>query len=438
MKKTYIVIGASAAGIGALTKLRTLDKEATIICVTAEKEMPYNRCLLADYLAGTKTIDDVATKKSDFFTTNNITLILDAQVTKIIPDQHKILVSTGRSYPSIPQDERQRSGARTDPEQATRVEWIEVQERHLEFTYDKLFIGAGRSTVMPKIPGYNLAGVFPFYDLSDVTKILAYITEHKPKKAIVIGAGLSGVECADALTHHEIPVTLIERAAHLLPHQLDLSGAQLLEKIMNLKNVTIRANTSVQEISCQNTDQNTNTPKTVTHLTLSNHEVIPCDIVIFAIGGRTNSWLASDAGLETLGNGILVNSIMQTSNPDIFAGGDICMIKDKLSNDMVQSCLWPDAVMQGMTAAHGMIGTPKEYQGTLIVTSSHIFGTTFVTCGPVTNSEHNYQEVIRQNETYYHKFLLHEKKLKGFIMVGNVDKVGQLRRLLQEQTEAEL
>jgi len=401
MKKTYIVIGASAAGIGALTKLRTLDNTATIICVTAEKDMPYNRCLLADYLAGTKTIDDVSTKKSDFFAANNITLMLDSKVIKIVPDHHKIILHSGQ-----------------------------------ELTYDKLFIGAGRSTGMPKIPGSELDGVFPFYDLRDVTKILDYITQYQPKKAVIIGAGLSGVECADALTNHGIPVTIIERAAHALPNQLDPAGAELLTRIMQSKNVIVRANASIQEISC---DKNTSTiDKRVAHVILSNQEKISCDLVIFAIGARTNSWLASDAGLEVLGNGIKVNDFMQTSNPYIFAGGDICMVKDKLTNDVIQSCLWTDAMMQGMTAAHGMVGVSKEYAGTLIVTSSHIFDTTFVTCGPVTNSSHTYQEVIKQDDTFYHKFLIHEKKLKGFIMVGNVDNVGKLRKLMQEQTEATL
>lgn len=319
MSKTYIVIGASAAGIGALTKLRTLDHTATLICVTAEKEMPYNRCLLADYLAGAKTIDEVSTKKSDFFTTNNITLMLDAHVTKIIPNEHKIILHTGQ-----------------------------------ELSYDKLFIGAGRSTGMPNITGTELAGVFPFYDLSDVTKILKYITQHQPKNAVIIGAGLSGVECADALTHHGISVTLIERAAHILPHQLDPTGAALLTNIMQSKNVYTRTHVSIQEIVG---DQN------VTHVKLSNQEIIPCDLVIFAIGAKTNSWLASQAGLDIINNGITVNDFMQTSDLDIFAGGDICMVKDIVTNEIVQSCLWTDAIMQGMTAAHGMVGIPKNMRG---------------------------------------------------------------------------
>jgi len=427
MSKTYIVIGASAAGIGALIKLRTLDPSATLICVTAEKEMPYNRCLLADYLAGAKTVDDVSTKKSDFFTTNNITLMLDAQVTKIIPSEHKIIVNIGHSYPSIPQDERQKDPAQTGARTEEAAGRLEVQERHIELTYDKLFIGAGRSTGMPKITGTDRAGVFPFYDLNDVTKILKYITQHQPKNAVIIGAGLSGVECADALTHHGISVTLIERAAHILPHQLDPVGAEFLTKIMQSKNVFTRTHVSIQEILG---DQQ------VTHVKLSNQEIIPCDLVIFAIGAKTNSWLASQAGLEIIGHGIKIDDFMQTSNSDIFAGGDICMVKDIVTNEIVQSCLWTDAIMQGMTAAHGMVGTPKKYAGTLIVTSSHIFGTTFVTCGPVTNSSHKFQEIIRQDQTFYHKFLLHEKKLKGFIMIGNVDNVGKLRRLMQEQTEA--
>lgn len=394
MKKTYIVIGASAAGIGALTKLRTLDKDATVICVTAEKEMPYNRCLLADHLAGIKTVEDVATKSSDFFTSNNITLMLDAKVVKIIPQEHKVLLESGQ-----------------------------------ELSYDKLFIGAGRSSWMPTIPGSELTGVFSFYDLKDVKNILAFITTKKPKNVVVVGAGLSGVECADALTHHGVAVTIVERAAHILPHQLDADGAQLLTGLMQQKNVAVQANTSVQEIRGNGQ---------VHDIILANGQTIPCEMVIFAIGGATNAWLAREAGLETNGNGISVNDFMQTSDPNIFAGGDICLVKDILTNNRVQSCLWPDAVMQGMVAAQGMVGQPKAYAGSLIVTSSHIFDTTFVTCGPVINPSPDYRVIMRRDTNFYHKFLVHDKKLKGFVMVGNVDNVGSLRKQLLTQAEFEI
>jgi len=391
MKKTYIAIGASAASIGALTKLRTLDGQATIICVTAEKEMPYNRCLLADYLAGIKTVDDVATKKIDFFTSNNIALMLDSKVVKINPNEHNITLHTGE-----------------------------------QLHYDKLFIGAGRSTAIPKIPGADRAGVFPFYDLKDVTALLNFIKERKPRHAVVIGAGFSGVECADALTHHDIAVTLVERAGHILPYQIDKDGSQLLIDIMKPKNVTVLTNTSVQEIVG---DQH------VSSVMLTSGQTIPCDMVIFAIGGITNSWLAREAGLEILGNGIKIDQFMQTSDSDIFAGGDICMVTDVLTNKPVQSCLWTDAIMQGMAAAHGMVDQPKPYAGTLVVTSSHIFDTTFVTSGPVWHPSHGFEEIIRRGENFYHKFLVHDKKLKGFMMIGNVDNVGALRKQLLTQSE---
>ena len=90
--------------------------------------------------------------------------------------------------------------------------------------------------------------------------------------------------------------------------------------------------------------------------------------------------------------------------------------------------------MQGMVAAHGMLGIHKEYPGILITTSSKIFETQFVTCGPVNNLNKEFEEIIKSSPDFYQKFLVHKEILKGFVMIGKMENVGLLRKKLIDQT----
>ena len=391
MKQQYIIIGSSAAGLGAAGKLRSLDADARIICLTAEKVMPYNRCLLADHLSGARPADQVATKTQSFFDENNIELMLDSRAVGLDAAAQKVTLANGTS-----------------------------------FNYDKLFLGTGRSAFIPPLPGTQAAGVFSFFDFDDVTNILAYIKQHNVKQATIVGAGLSGLECADALLAHGLNLTVIERAPHVLASQIDAAGAAFLMNLMKQKGINVLTSTTVQEVVTHN--------KRVAGLFLNTGKAMKTDMVIFAIGGSINLDLARQANLTIENGGIVTSPSMQTSNPNIFAGGDICRVHDLVTGGTTISTLWPDAVQQGMIAAHTMVGLEKNYAGTVTITSSHIFGTTFVTCGP-TIKPTEYTQLIKQEADFYHRLLIHEGTLKGFIMVGNVQGVGQLRKaiVLQEK-----
>ena len=87
-----------------------------------------------------------------------------------------------------------------------------------------------------------------------------------------------------------------------------------------------------------------------------------------------------------------------------------------------------------MVAAHGIVGIHKEYPGILIITSSNIFGTQFVTCGPVSQPNTDYEETKKNGPDFYHKFLTQDGALKGFIMVGKIENIGLLRKKLIDKT----
>ncbi|MCB9493262.1 MAG: NAD(P)/FAD-dependent oxidoreductase [Epsilonproteobacteria bacterium] len=389
MKQRHIIIGVSAAGLGAAVKLRALDKDVEIICLSAEQEMPYNRCLLADYLAGSKDQEAVRTKKEDFFQQNKIELMLDARVARLDRKNKQVILHDGR-----------------------------------ELTYDKLLIGSGRSIRLPELEGIDGLGVHPFYNLHDVTKILSFVRARDAKHVTVVGAGLSGLECADALKDHGVSIHIIERESKLLSRQIDQGGSDFLIELAKKHEVNLTLNTSVEKIDI-NEDQ------FVKGVCLTSGSYLKTDMVVFAIGGRPNSDFAKQAGITTHFGGIVTSKTMQTNDEDVYAAGDVCVVTDLLTKESVQTCLWPDSVMQGMAAAYGMVGQKKIYPGTLVVTSSHIFGTTFVTAGPVADQGHNFKELIQKNFNFYHKYLVDDNNsLKGFVMIGNVSNVGALRKKL--------
>lgn len=389
--QTFLVIGASAASIGALRKLRSLNPQASITCVTAEKEMPYNRCLLADYLAQSRPDEAVYTKGADFFEENNINLILNTRIASIDTNSNLALAEDGK-----------------------------------KFTYEKLFLGIGKSAFIPPIPGAEAQGVLPFFDLKDAHAIRELAQKPNINNVIVVGGGLTGLECADALTEYDLFITVIEQADHVLPAQIDVTGAQYIQTLAEGAGIAVHTSSSIGQIHANNNNQ-------VTGVTLTDGTTLPADAVILATGGRPNIKLAQQAGLEVNGQGLVVTKHMQTSNPSIYAGGDICWVDDLLTNNKMQSCLWPDAVMQGMVAASNMCDKQREYPGTLAVTSSTIFDTTFVTCGPVTQA-HKYKALVKKENNFYHRLLIDEQGiLQGFVMVGNITGVGQLRKAMLEK-----
>jgi nitrite reductase (NADH) large subunit len=392
----YVIIGSSAAGISCASKIKDLDPTSNVLCISNETEMPYNRCLIADMLGGIKTEQEVSTKPQSFFDEKGITLRLNTHVISI-DNAHKVVITTtGERIP-----------------------------------YDKLFIGTGRSSWIPTLPGSTAAGVLAFYGLRDTKNILDYLAANTVKHAVVVGGGFSGVECADGLSKRGVAVTLIERSPHIFAHQSNADGAQTLTGIMNKHNVDVISNDEIITIQNEN--------NVVTGVTLKSGTTLATDLVVFAIGGKTNSDITDSCNLTMHGRCIVVDEHMRTSDADIFAGGDVTAVPSILDRQLIQTCKWSDAVMQGMIAGQNMVGqTPRSYGGILAITSTHVFGTTFVTCGPVVHPPTEYTQLEKRGEDFYHLFLVQDKKLKGFALVGNVTNVGVLRKAITEQTSLDL
>lgn len=391
---TIIIIGSSAAGISAANKLRDFDPNATIICVTKEKIMPYNRCLLADFLSGSRTREQVLTKGEDFFTTKNIDLRLNAEVTFLDPVKKIITLQNGQ-----------------------------------QLAYDTLVITTGRSAFTPPPLDITIPGVFPFYDLDHVQDALNYIAKVKAHRAIIVGAGITGLECADGLHRQGLKITMIERGKQILGRQIDPEGSKFLQHLLENKGVSFRLSTTISSIRQETTPAS---PFPILRVTLATNEVIEVDIILAATGGHQNTEFAQSAGINCDSHGIIVDENQATNLPNIYAAGDVCSIINQASGSRVASTLWPDAVSQGLTAAHSIAGLCRPYEGTFNISSTHVFDTQLVTCGDFTALS-ELDSLKKEDATCYHRFFLQEGVLQGFVMVGNVGNVGQLRKAMLEK-----
>jgi nitrite reductase (NADH) large subunit len=392
MKKKHIIIGTSAAGIGAAQKLRHVDQESDIVCISDEPDFPYNKCFFADYLAGRKQQQELYTRKSDFFEKNRIQLLLNARVTNIEPEKKQLVLHDN-----------------------SRV------------SYYTLFLGLGR-----KLPSFvqesqNLNGFFTFNSLISLLNLEKYILEQNVRSVVIIGAGLTGVECADALARFHVDIHIIDASAHMLSSLCTSAGADFIAAAMQQARVTLHQKKMMRTLISDH--------GRVRGVILNDGTEIEAHMVISAVSGPINSDLAVDAGImcDERTKSIITNEYLQTSAESIYAGGDVILIYDQLLQKRVPSCLWADAMLQGAIAAQNMAGLKKAYPGTVVVASSSFFGLNFASCGPITQESMAFEHWIQRTEELFAHYLIAENKLKGFLLIGKQFNLSLLRRLVLTQ-----
>ena len=391
MSRKIVVIGASAASIGFISKLRSFDTQSEIVCFSGEKHVPYNRCLLADFTMLGKSFDDIQLKSDNFFEDNNVDLRLGSWVTAIDREQKTVTVN-GQ-----------------------------------EESYDYLFIGTGTQAFIPNIPGTDLPGVFGFHAFADVDKLDTFIQNLMPKSAIVIGAGINGIEAVSALVSRGLKVSVVDLSDSIMPLQVDEKAADFIEKLMKESGVSVFKGQKIISLQTRNKES-------VGRVQFESGAFLATDCVILATGSRVNSSLIEQAGLKTQQGSLVVNNSMQTSDQSIYAGGDICMAPDILSKDLVKSVTWSDAMLQGLTAATQLSEKPRSYPGIVGMRDSEFFGYEFYGCGETVDVE-LFDVIERHKKGYLHKFYLFDGKLQGFILIGNVENLARYRTFYLTQQE---
>jgi len=223
-----------------------------------------------------------------------------------------------------------------------------------ELHYKKLLIATGGHSIIPQIPGTELEGVYPQRTLEDTRRICEIADKGKYKKCLILGAGVLGTELAESLVERGVEVEMFSNRNTLVPRMLDSRAAEIVADLFKKNGVKIHYETSFSKIL---EDAN----KKVRGVETTKGEIIDCDGVFICTGMRRNIELAKSAGLN-VERGVITNKFLQTSDPNIYAAGDVVeIVDDNQSHHLID--LWGPAGDMGKIAAQNMINesTPIPY-----------------------------------------------------------------------------
>ncbi len=317
-----LIIGGVAAGATAAARARRINNEVNITLLEAGADVSFANCGLPYYLGG-----DIEYRSS---------LILASEET--FDDQYKVTVHTHTEAIEIDRllKNVKTRNAKTGEEQV--------------FTYDSLILAQGGKPVIPPLPGVDKDHVFQLWTLDDMDKIDHYINDKEPKHAVVVGGGFIGLEMVEALTKRGMAVTLVEMAPQVMPN-LEGEFAGFITKELQDYGVKLKLGKSLQAIED-------------TRVLLNDGTTVDTDFVLLSVGVRPTLQLAKDAGLEIgLTGGLLVDRSLRTSDPSIFAAGDMVEIEHNILGKHVRMPLAGPANRQGRIVGENALGGSRTYKG---------------------------------------------------------------------------
>ncbi len=331
--KRILVIGASACGAKAASRIKRLRPDYAVTILDQGQYISYAACGIPYYLSGkVRDLDDLL--KTTYGR------IRDLQYFKDLKD---IMIHTNIMVLHI--DRKTRTvGAKNM-----------VTGESLLFEYDSLVLAAGASPTMPPIPGSNLKGVYHLTRMEDAAAIAGEIKDHERGLAVIVGGGFIGVEAAEALTLKKWNVTILERESQLFPGMLDFEISAMIQEHFYENRVDSEFNAEI--LSFEGKDGRIN--KVITK-----KNEYRADIVIVATGLRPNTAMAEEAGLE-LGKtrALKVNAHMQTSDPAIYAGGDMVENTHIITGKPCYIPLGSTANKHGRVIADNVCGTHSKFPG---------------------------------------------------------------------------
>ena len=377
----YVIIGASAAAINAAKTLRMLDKEAKITLISKDTQV-YSRCMLHYVISGSKTEEDICFIEDDFF------------------EKYRINWMAGKKIVAI-----------NIYNQFVKTDDVKI------IKYDKLLIASGADSFIPPIKNLRQANnVYALRHMEDVISINSQAKSNT--SAVIIGAGLVGIDAAVGLIKKGVNVNIVEMAPRILPIQLDDKTAKVYEKELIKNGVGVFTGVSVQEIIL---DQN----KNVKAVKLGDGREINCNFIICAAGVRPNVDFLQDTNIK-VEKGIVINSFCKTTVENIYAAGDVCGV----------SPIWPIAVKQGTVAAYNMSGNIKELEDYFSSKNSmNFFGIQTVSLGILEAPDNTYQVEVRSYKDFYKKIIHKEGVIYGAIIQGDISYCGVLTELIRNKID---
>ncbi len=358
-----LITGGVAGGATAAARARRLDENAEIILFERGEYISFANCGLPYYIGGTikKRDDLLVTTKEDFMLRYNIDIRNFCEVLSIDRENKKVEIYD-----------------------------ITTGNKCYEH-YDKLILSPGAEPLLPPVKGIELENIYTLRNVPDTDRIKSFVDEKKPESVVIVGGGFIGLEMAENLLHRGIKVTIVELADQVMT-TLDYEMASMIHEYLLEKKIDLKLGNGVTEFG--------KVKDRISVKTSSGKKII-CDFVIMSAGIKPENKLAVEAGLKIGKNGgIIVNDLMQTTDPSVFAVGDAVETKDFISGGPVMLPLAGPANKQGRIAADNASGRTSSFKGTIGTSVVKVLDLTVASTGQS-------EKILKTNNVPYLKSYTH-------------------------------
>jgi ferredoxin-nitrate reductase len=384
-RQRIVIIGAGAGAHGFVRSYREVNQEDDIIIFSKEDQPFYNRVMLPDYISGHQSWAQLVKMQDHEEPAHAIDLRRGVHVTEVNRAERYVVDSLGQ---------------RT--------------------SYDIIIMATGSRAAVPRgVP--TLPGIFTMRSRTDADDF----KKHLPEQAhvVIVGGGLLGLEMAASLREVGTRVTIIQRISRFLDRQLDALGSQLLQDEMVDQGCDLYFNDEVELYYGR---------ARLTGVGLKSGRRLDCDALILAIGTVPNIELARESGLACQ-RGVVVDAHLQTSDPSVFALGEIAEFRGTLYG------ITAAAEQQAAVLARYLSGdVASQYRGSTFMNIIKIHGFDLCSIGlPECPNPVDYEEIvfIDKAKRYYKKCIIHQDRLVGAILIGDKNEFQEYRDLIANRTE---
>lgn len=391
---SYVIIGNSAAGLSAIETIRKFDTSSTLTLICDETGPAYSRVLTPYFIAGDISEEGLYLNDKRYYKNYNIKTILGNKAVSINVEKKKVILEDGKSV-----------------------------------RFNRLLIATGASPLLPGFKGSNDKKVSGLRTIEDARRI-SYFCDYS-SKAIVSGAGLVGLQVAQALCKRGISVDLVVSSQQVLSQMLDTDAAGLVQKRVEESGARIFFGRNIIEITSIPRKR-----KESRIVKLDGGEELKADFVIVGKGVSPNLDLIKESPIS-INRGIIVDEYMRTNIDDIYAAGDVAESSDYITGRKTIHAIWPCAVDQGRIAAMNMMNIPCNYDGALRMNVTHLFGVTLVSIGVISSKDPS-DEIITFldiEKSIYRKLTLRNNVIIGAVLAGKIDDSGVLHGLIRQKMD---
>jgi ferredoxin-nitrate reductase len=384
-----IIAGAGAACYRFICTYRALNPTDEIHVFSKEKYPFYNRVLLPEYVNDKLSWDRLQKFRAGEFEQMNVQLHLEAEIVEI-----------------------------------NRSEKYVVDKHKNKHYYDKLILATGTRAHVPKDAPVNLPGVFTMRTRYDADTLKNFL---EPKgHVLIIGGGLLGLELAASLSDIDINVSILQLGSRLMERQIDNLAGELLIDFIEEKNITVYMNDQVQVVEPAQQEGKL-------QARLRSGRILQMDAVVYAVGTRPNIEFAVESGLDSA-QGIIVNDHMQTSDPSVFAIGEIAEHRGRMLG------ITAAAEKQADVLANYIHGDLQSlYTGSVPMNILKLSGLDLCSLGipeiPVNGEGYDEILFIDKSLRYYKKCIIKDDRMVGAILIGDKSEFAEFKSLIEDKIE---